>query len=337
MKKIHSIILTMAVAGSAIAFSSCDIKRGEYVKGVGTIYCDDGFKYILEEEIDVFEYSYPDASIIPKYVSEADARDALLNDSTDAIIVTHEFTKDQIKSIRDKYKKVVKQRCIAVDAVALIVNKDNPINSLTMEELGQIMKGDITTWDKLALADTNNIQIVFDNANSSTVMYMREKFLNNKPISDNPKLHVYAQQNNLEVFNAVKNNPQALGIISVSWLGDTLQYARDLPVDARLSAYEEEDKPEEQLLTTEVKVLGLRNPTDQNVGDIYPYKPYQAYIASGEYPLVRKIWMITTASNSTVMKSFYDFVTGYVGQRIIDNTGILPYFMNPRVVELHQK
>ena len=30
--------------------------------------CDDGFKNILEEEIEVFEYSYPESSIIPFYM-----------------------------------------------------------------------------------------------------------------------------------------------------------------------------------------------------------------------------------------------------------------------------
>ncbi len=44
--------------------------------------------------------------------------------------------------------------------------------------------------------------------------------------------------------------------------------------------------------------------------------------------------MISTASNSTVLHSFYTFVTGFVGQKIISKTGILPYHMNPRVVEL---
>ena len=327
----------IALAGiTAGLCASCDIKRGEYVKGAGTIYCDDGFKNILEEEIEVFEYTYPDASILPKYVSESEAIDALMQDSIDAIIITHEFSDAQKKRIRDVYKRVVKQRCIAVDAVALIVNKDNPIDRLTMEELEKIMSGEINTWDQLALADTNNIQIVFDNANSSTVMYMREKFNNGKTFSSNPRLHVFAENNNAEVFDAVKNNPNALGIISVSWLGDSLEYARKVPVAERIEAYENDNEPYEQKLTTEVRVLGIQNPTELNDSSLVAYKPYQAYIATGDYPLFRQVWMITTASNSTIMKSFYDFVTGFVGQKIISQTGILPYQMNPRIIELHQ-
>ena len=68
--------------------------------------------------------------------------------------------------------------------------------------------------------------------------------------------------------------------------------------------------------------------------NLVAYEPYQAYIYSGEYPLVRTVYMISAASSSTVMNSFFMFIKGPVGQKIISKTGILPYKMNPRVVQL---
>ena len=44
--------------------------------------------------------------------------------------------------------------------------------------------------------------------------------------------------------------------------------------------------------------------------------------------------MITTAPKSNVINTFYMFVTGFAGQKIISKTGIMPYNVNPRVVEL---
>lgn len=329
------IIISVGVALASLTFLSCgEIKRGEYAKGAANIYCDEGFKNILEEEIDVFEYTYPDSNILPSYVSEAEAVDALMGDTTDAIIVTHEFTPEQIKFIRDNHKKVVKQRCIAVDAVGLIVNKNNPLKDISMEDLGKILRGEITKWSQLALSDTTNIQLIFDNQNSSTVMYLREKFLDGKKFSDNPNIKVFAQENNAQVFDVIKKNKSAIGIISVSWLGDSLEMAKKVPVEERIENYEKDDDIVAKELTTEVKVLGVQNPTQENDYTLVAYKPYQAYIATGEYPLYRKVYMVTTASGSTLMKSFYDFMTGFVGQKIIANTGILPYHMNPRVVEL---
>lgn len=317
------------------AVSCTPIKKGEYAKGSATIFCDDGFKNVLDEEIEVFEYSYPESSIIPFYVNEQAAIDTMLNDGTQCIIVTKEFTKEQKDYMKKKFKRVVRTNCIAVDAVALISNKDNSVKQLSVTEIGDILNGKITRWSQLAGNDTTSIRIVFDNAGSSTVSYMREKFLEpGKQISDNP--NAYAQENNAQVFDIVKKDRNALGIISVSWLGDSLQVARKVPMDQRMADYQNQNDTIASELTSEVNVIKVSNPTESNDFNPNGYKPYQAYINSGEYPLFRKVYMISTAPNSTVLHSFYTFVTGFVGQKIISKTGILPYHVNPRVVELAQ-
>ena len=315
------------------AVSCTKVKRGEYAKGSATIFCDDGFRNILNEEIEVFEFSYPESSIIPFFVSEQDAIDTMMSDGTQAIIVTQELTKEQKDYIKSKFKRVVKTHCIAVDAVALITNKGNRVTSLSMKEIGDILNGRITRWSQLAGNDTTFIKLVFDNAGSSTVSYMREKFLpEGSKISDNPP--AYAQKDNAQVFDVVQKDPDALGIISVSWLGDDLSLAKKVPVEQRNKDYANQNDTIATNLTTEVNVVRVSNPTEANDFDPIGYKPYQVYINSGEYPLFRKVYMISTASNSTVLHSFYTFVTGFVGQKIISKTGILPYHMNPRVVEL---
>lgn len=331
LSKTSSLIAGIALAG--FLFSCSPIKKGEYASGSATIFCDDGFRTILEEEIDVFEYTYPQSSIIPIFVSQQEAIDTLLADGTQAIIVTKELTTEQIKFMRSKYKRVVRQQPIAVDAVALITNKDNPVDALSMEEIKQIMNGEITKWSQLAVNDTADIKIVFDNAGSSTVSYLRDKFLpEGKTISE--VTNAFAQKNNAQVFDIVKSDPDALGVISVSWLGEDLQVAKNVPMDQRMEIYQNENDTIKTNLTTEVKILKVSNPTEDNDYSLVAYSPYQKYIYTGEYPLVRKVYMVSTASNSTVMHSFYVFVTGFVGQKIISKTGILPYTNNPRVVQV---
>ncbi len=317
-----------------LGFSSCtEVKRGEYAKGSATIFCDDGFRNILDEEISVFEYSYPESSIIPFYVAEQDAIDTLMADGTQAIIVTRELSKEQKDYLKDKYKRIVRSHCIAVDAVAVITNKDNRVTELSVDELGKIIKGEITNWNQVMGNDTTKIKIVFDNAASSTVSYMRDRFLGGDgKISSNP--NAFAQKDNADVFEVVKKDPNALGIISVSWLGDDLEKAKKVPVNQRLEKYNSTTDTIATNLTTEVNIMKISNPTAENDFDPVAYKPYQVYINSGQYPLYRKVYMITTAGGSTVLKSFYSFVTGFAGQKIISTTGILPYHMNARVVEL---
>ena len=334
MKLLKSTTLSLSLMAIVMGAVSCTpVKRGEYASGSATIFCDDGFKNILDEEIEVFEYSYPNASIIPFYVSEGEALDSLTADATQAIITSKQLTKEQIEYMKAKHKRVVRQNCIAVDAVALITNKKNPVSALSMTEIADIFNGKITKWSQLAGNDTTAIKIVFDNAESSTVSYIRDKFLaEGEKLAE--KTNSFAQNNNAQVFDIVKNDPDALGVISVSWLGDDLSVAKKIPMDQRMEDYKNETDTIATTLTSEVNIMKVSNPTEANDFSLVAYKPYQAYIYSGEYPLVRKIYMVSTASNSTVLHSFYVFLTGFVGQKIISLTGILPYHMNPRVVEV---
>lgn len=325
--------LSLGAILAAIAIGCGPIKRGEYVEGSATMYCDDGFRKILEEEVQVFEYQYPESAIIPFYVDEQTAMDSLLADKTQLIVSTHELSKDEIAYIKDKFRRIVRQRCIAVDAVAMIVNKDNPVSQLTMDDIKGIIQGKINKWNQLAVPDDNTIKLVFDNQGSSTVSFMREKFLDKGgKISDNK--NAFAQKDNAEVFDIVKNDRNAIGIISVSWLGSDLEEARNVPVDKRMEDYAVENDTIATNLTTEVKILKIANPVEENDYSLVGYMPYQAYINSGEYPLYRKVYMISTATGSSVLNSFYQFCGGFIGQKIISKTGILPYHMSARLVNL---
>lgn len=326
-------LMSLGAILAALAVGCGPIKRGEYVDGSATMYCDDGFRKILEEEIEVFEYQYPQSAIIPYYVDEQTAMDSLLADKTQLIVSTHELSKDEIEYMKDKYRRIVRQKCIAVDAVAMIVNKDNPVSQLTMEDIKGIIQGKINKWNQLAVDDDNTIKLVFDNQGSSTVSYMREKFLGpDEKVSDNP--NAFAQKDNAEVFDIVKNDKNAIGIISVSWLGADLDEAKNVPVDKRMEEYAVENDTIANNLTTEVKILKVANPVEENDYSLQGYMPYQAYINSGEYPLFRKVYMVSTATSSSVLNSFYQFTIGFIGQKIISKTGILPYHMSARLVNL---
>ena len=330
-KSLKTLSLGLLLAAFAIACSP--IKRGEYAEGSATMYCDDGFRNILQEEIEVFEYQYPNSAIIPYYVDEQTAMDSLLEDKTQLVVTTHELTTDQIKYLKDKYRRIARQTCIAVDAVALIVNKDNPVSTLTLSDIKDIVSGKISKWNQLAVPDDVSIRLVFDNQGSSTVSYMREKFLGeNGKVSDNP--NAFAQKDNAEVFDIVKKDKNAIGIISVSWLGADLSEAKKVPVDKRMADYAVENDTIATNLTTEVKILKVANPVEENDYSTVAYMPYQAYINSGEYPLFRKVYMISTATKSSVLNSFYEFSRGFIGQKIISKTGILPYKMSARLVNL---
>ena len=67
--------MTLAMAA---AFSSCDKKPASTsTSGIATIVCDASFENVLQQEIDVYEYIYPKASIIPYYEDERACFDSL--------------------------------------------------------------------------------------------------------------------------------------------------------------------------------------------------------------------------------------------------------------------
>lgn len=46
-------------------------------------------------------------------------------------------------------EKVLEEHVLAMDGIAVIVNKENPIESLTMDQVQKIFTGEITGWDEL--------------------------------------------------------------------------------------------------------------------------------------------------------------------------------------------
>lgn len=310
-------------AFAMLSLTACDKKASNTsTSGLGTVVCDASFENILSQEIDVFEYIYPKASIIPYYVDEKAALDSLLDLKTKAIVVTRRLTKQEEDYLKSKGKPV-KQSRIAVDALALIVNPANPVEILSKKDIAEILSGKITRWDEVEPSKLGEIKVVFDHQGSSTVQYMRDSLLNGGDFGPN----VFAQKTNDQVFKAVASDKNAIGIIGVSWISADLrqrEFTRE-----ELAAASEKSDTTEIAFDPAVKVLKIRGNNE-----VTAYKPYQAYIYDGSYPLFRSVYMINTAPGGSIVQGFYSFVTSFQGQKIIQMTGILPGTLSPRMVSL---
>ena len=310
------------LSASLLGLGSCrKAPTNTSTSGLATIVCDDSFESIMNQEIDVFEYTTKgNANIIPYYVSEKACIDSLLDFRTKTIVIARDLTEKE-KAYLKSEKKLVRSNRIAVDAIALIVNPGNPVEILSEREIGEILSGEITRWDQIEPSKLGEIQVVFDNEGSSTVQYMRDSLMNGRKFSPN----VYAQNSNQEVFAQVQQRKSALGIIGVSWISADMR-TRDLPREERIKSLERQDTTVAEF-DTSIKVLKVRRDDS-----IEAYKPYQGYIYDGRYPLYRSIYMITTSVNGSLSHGFYSFVTGTIGQKIIQRTGILPDRVQPRMV-----
>ena len=277
----------------------------------------------MEQEINVYEYIYPKEDVVAYYLPENACIDSIMAmGSVKAAVVTRPLTEKEVSYLRS-HKKLVHQQRIAVDALAIIVNPQNPVEILSRKDIAEILSGDVTRWDQVEPCKLGEIYVIFDHQGSSTVKYMRDSIMDGRPFGPN----VSAVKTNPEVFKAVAENKNAMGVIGVSWVSSDMK-GREHSVEELAKAVEKSDTTMLDF-NHDVKVLKIRG---NDV--VQAYKPYQAYIFDGSYPLFRSVYMISTAPGGTTTHRFYSFVTGFQGQKLIQMTGILPATLRPRMVSV---
>ena len=264
----------------------------------------------MEQEIDVFEGLYPKANIIPVYADEVDVITSLLQDSVRLAVTTRRLSPKEVETLnaRKLYPKEVK---IATDGVALIVNKANPDTLITMDQLRRILTGEVTEWNQVyPESKLGKLQLVFDNPNSSTVRFAIDSVCGGKPLSTG---NVSALKTNQQVINYVAENPGAMGVIGVNWLGDRSD-------TTNLS------------FRQEIRVMAVS--AEDVATPVNSYKPYQAYLYYGNYPLARSIYALLNDPRSGLPWGFTSFMTSDKGQRIILKSGLVPATQPVRIVHV---
>ena len=310
----------------SMLFASCNQgpKRPVTTSTSGTItlMCDNSFENILQQEIDVFEFQYPQAHILARYLPQKDVIDSLMEFKTRAIVAARDLTPQEKEFLR-KNKRAVRSQMIAVDALALIVNPENTIEMISRKEVGDILTGKLTNWNEVEPSKMGDIKIVFDNEKSSTVQYMRDSLMNGQPFGKN----IFAQNSIEGVFEAVKNNKNAIGVIGVSWITSDMRNS-DITTEQMVTELNDDKGVNVAEFDNSVKVLKVMGNTRE------AFKPYQQYIYDGRYPLFRQMYMIIASAGGTLEHGFFSFVTSFNGQKLIMKTGVMPAVMHPQIVQV---
>lgn len=329
----RTLFAVLAATTVMTAFTACG-EGGKKEKKVSsmTMVCDEAFKNIMEQEVEVFEYVYPNNFVLCEYVPQAVAVDSLLSGNTRNAVIGRDITKTERAALRKKFSSVRSMK-IAVDAVALIVNPENDISTLSVKEIGQILSGEITRWDQISPEGADApINVVFDDRGSGLATYMRDSVLNGREFGPN----VVSIGSVEKVFETVKERKDAMGVIGVSWLTRSLNERDTTDIASRVEDLQKGEavngiEINERMDNSGVKVLSvMRN-------DALSYKPYQQYIYDGNYPLTRPIYIISTAGTVGAAHKFYTFITSNDGQRLIMRTGIMPARMQINIYEVTTK
>lgn len=324
MKKKSQILIPLLAVVMLLSASCMRQPTDSSTSGLITLMCDHSFENIIQQEIDVFEYTYPNANIIPYYIDAHAAIDSLLDQKTSLIVTAQELTKEQRDYLENVNKFPPRTQRIAVDAIAVIANPENDIDELSISELRDILSGKTPRWGDVFPSKLGKIQVIFDHQGSSVVKYITDSIMKGEKFTT----EVYAADSVQQVFTEVQKRKNAIGLIGVSWITADMQ-AQTTTIAERMAELQKNDTVMIDF-TDKIKVMKIRRDNQ-----IEAFKPYQAYIYDGSYPLYRSIYVTTTEPNGSLSHGFYSFLTGFIGQKIILNTGVMPASVHPRLVTLN--
>lgn len=212
---------------------------------------------------------------------------ALQNGTCNIANSSREIKANEREIIKAKTQKDPKQIVVAVDGLSVIVSKNNKLNTLTIDQLGKIYRGEVTNWKEVGGANTP-ISLYGRQPNSGTFDFFREHVVK----ADYSK-QVKEMNGNAQIVESVKNSNKASGIGYVG-AGYT-QNAKD------------------------VKVLSIAKATGEKA-----YKPTRDNVLKGFYPISRNLYQYVGADVTETEKNFLAFELSPEGQKIITEEGFFP-------------
>lgn len=279
-----------------------DLTDNSPTSGKLNVYCDEGLKLHIQNQASTFESQYNRADINVVACSDAEAVQALYNDSCKAIVISRELNENEKLSFKSKDLNP-RYSIVAYSGVALITHKDTKVSKLSLTQLQQLLTQPFVCVD--SINSNCKLTVVFESDRSSVVNYLKDDVISKKSFSENCS----ALKNSIEVINYIAKTPNAVGFIDFAWLSDKDD-----------SLY----KANKDL----IKFIPIGK------GDGAYFEPNQSSFKTGEYPLSRKVYVYRQSPEFSLAKGFETFVAGPKGQMIFLKQGLLPYKQQERNIEV---
>ncbi len=266
------------------------------------LVCESQHAVMLRQE-EEFERLYPDARVSLIATSTRDAIVQFLNDSVRFICVDRALNSEE-RRVAGKADIALTEIVMAEDALGVIVHPDNPIASISINELRDVFSGRTTDWASLSRATySGSILPALTGRNSGTCELLMRTFLT---LDGDPHLACVADSHR-NVLDYVGTHRGALGIVSVASLRDTART---------------------------VRVLAVR--TIDSTGSTVTAALHQANIHMGIYPLHYPVHVYVRTESRGVPSGFATYMASAPGQKVFLNAGLVPATMPVRLVSLQQ-
>ncbi len=214
---------------------------------------------------------------------------ALINGTTNIANASRQITAGETKEANANGVNPI-EYIVARDAIAIVVNPDNPVNQLTIQQLSDIYSGKINNWKEVGGNDLVIVRLSRE-TNSGTHVFFLENVIrmgdsNNKTLFSPDTLLLPSSEN---ITAEVRENPHAIGY-------DGLGY-----------------------VTPQVKVVAVGKEASG------PFvMPSAETVNSGKYPIARDLYMYTNGQPSGAVADYIKWIQSAEAQAIVTQLGFVP-------------
>ena len=175
----------------------------------------------------------------------------------------------------------------ATDAFIFVVNEDNPVNSITIDEVKRIYTGEITNWSELGGNDQKIIPFQ-RNSDAGSQNLMEKLVMKGTPMMEAPLDYVVTTMGQLmEVVKSYDGSPGAIGY-TVYYYAEAMKMAQGL------------------------KILSIEG-----------IEPTPATIRAAEYPLLNPKYAVipADAEEDAPNRILFNWLLGEEGQQLVAHEG----------------
>lgn len=222
---------------------------------------------------------------------------ALINGTTDISVLSRELKN---REIEDAERLGVKTRIVpvALDAIAVIVNPKNSIDSLTLEELSDVFSGKIKTWKKLNFIDKRIILYGRENSSGTYELFKNIIFSGDKSgeyIDYSPSIQ--SLQGTASIAEAVSRDISGIGYGGIGFF----------------------------LKRSDVKILSIANDANgRAISPVYGEKINYEVVWNNVYPLTRKLYCMIKEDAKPETLEFINYILSKEGQKCLFEMEFIP-------------
>jgi len=223
--------LTFAAAGvgSATAFAAVDPALPTYEKTSGvsgnlSSVGSDSLANLMTLWAEEFKKQYPNVNIQIQAAGSSTAPPAMTEGTANMGPMSRPMKDSEIQAFEEKYGYKPTAVPVAIDALAVFVHKDNPIKSLSIEQVDAIFSStrlcggekDIKTWGDVGLTGewaSKPLQLFGRNSVSGTYGYFKEEAL----CKGDFKSNVNEQPGSASVVQSISSTLNAIGYSGIGY------------------------------------------------------------------------------------------------------------------------